>query len=366
MTCTRRGAALVSVLLLSTAAPCLAQKPKVTPKKPVPQNQTKGQGQLQGGNGQFGTVYTLTSNFNFEIVGARYTLEPFNAYTVVTAGTDKKLLVLDIAVKNVSTSDNFFNPDSMFTLVDEKGQLYNGGSLALQSKAADSGSFTLRPGQGQGQPALKDPLQIAWELPAKARIVKIMINQARQGRKEEVFRYYIAGATKAEAGEAGDPKNVITPLPAESRDPADASGSSPLDESKGAPGVYVPSGYFNIRFDGLTYSTEPLNGNPPEDGKKFAIATVTAKNPLDKGVGMFDAEGGDSPLYEITDADGEHYKPVFYRKAKRDEDAEHDFKKGDEYTFRVVFQMPKDAVAKKLVLGTGAAHKWAYDVSAVK
>ena len=43
-------------------------------------NETKGQGQLVGANGQFGVVYTLDNNFNFEILSAKYTMDPLIAY----------------------------------------------------------------------------------------------------------------------------------------------------------------------------------------------------------------------------------------------------------------------------------------------
>ena len=58
--------------------------------------------------------------------------------------------------------------------------------------------------------------------------------------------------------------------------------------------------------------------------------------------------------------------PPALRKAKRDETPEHEFKRGDEYTFRVIFTLPADTGATKLVLGAGGARKWAYDVSGVK
>jgi len=354
--------------LVLAAAPARAQqKPAAKPAaaRPAP-NAVKGQGQLAGSSGQFGTVYTLQNGFNFELLSAHYTLEPFVAYETQIAGTDQKLLVAEIAIKNVEKADNFWNMDGMFTLVDDKGQLYPGGALALQSKAADSASATLRPGQGLGQPGLNDPLRVAWVVPGKARIVKIMLNKGRLGQKEEVLRYYVAGATKAEAGEEGDPKNVIAPLPPEARDPSDKTGALAAELGKGSPGAYAPSGYFALRLDGFAFSTEPLGGNAPDDGKKFAIATVTAKNLTEKTLSMFDVQGGDQPLYEITDSDGERAKPVLYRKAKRDDDPEHEFKKGDEYTFRVVFSLPKDATVKTLVLGTGAARRWSYDVSATK
>ena len=354
---------------LLTATSLAAATKKAAPPKPKPStpNQVKGQQQIAGANGQFGTVYSLKNGFNFAILSARYTLEPFIAYETVKAETEKKIFVFDFAVKNADPEDKFFSSDSLFTLVDDKGQLYASGALALQSKGKNEGSFTLRPGQGLGQPELKDPLQYAVLLPEKARIVKIMVNQGRKGRNEETLRYFIAGATQAEAGEKGDPKNVVAPLPTEARDPADSTGSTPLAEGKGTMGTYAPSGYFDLRLDSFSYSTDSLVDNAgPEEGNKFAVATVTVKSLVPITLSMFDVSGGDDPLYQITDSDDEREKPVTFLKAKRNESAEHEFKQGDEYSFRIVFSLPKDATAKTLVLGTGGARKWAIDVSGSK
>lgn len=357
---------LAAVLVCATAshsAPA-TKKPKPTVKPPV-KNETKGQGQMAGLNGEFGQVYTLDDGFNFEILGAHYTLEPFLAYETQQAGTDKKIVVIDIAMKNATASDNWLDPADIFTLVDAKGQLYPTGTVALTSKSSEA-SFTLRPGQGVGQPALNDPLRAAVVVPGDARIVKIMLNHGRKGHDEKVIRYYVAGATAAEAGEAGDPKNVITPLPDDVRDTSDPSGAIALVQGKGTLGVYKPSGAFAIRLDSFSYSTDPLlNGAAPDEGKQYAIATITAKSLVRQDLSVYDVTGGDDPLYEITDADGERYKPVGYRKAKRDEDPDHTFKQGDEYTMRIIFAMPKDAKAKTLTLGAGNSRVWSYDVSAM-
>jgi hypothetical protein len=331
-------------------------------------NEVKGQGQLEGFKCQFKTVYSLQHGFNFAILSGCYTIEPFISYDTPTAGTNEKLVVLDIAIKNAKPEDNWFPTDDLFTLVDDKGQLYPYKSFALVSKGYDAPDLNLRPGQGLGQPEQKDPLRFAFVVPAKARIVKIMVNHGRVGKQnEKALRYYVAGATKAEAGEDGDPMNVIASLPEVVKDPSDHSGAVALDEGKGAPGVYLPSGCFYLRLDGFAYSTEPLlDGNPPEEGKRFAVATVTVKNIANKPVSMFEALGGDAPLYEISDSDGETEKPTAFRKATRDESPECEFKQGSEYKFRILFTLPKEAVAKKLVLGTIDARKWVFDVSTVK
>lgn len=339
------------------------------PAKQPAKNAVKGQGQLVGQNGQFGVVYSLQQGFNFTVLSARYDVIPFPALNgAVTVKTQEKLLIMDIAIKNVKTADNFFATDDLFTAVDTKGGLFPHGAVSLASKGNAITDLTLRPGQGFGQPELKDPLRVAFSIPAKSRIVKIMVNQGRVGRNDEkVIRYYVAGATKAEAGEAGDPKNVIAPLPETVRDTSDASGAIALDEGKGTPGAYLPSGGFALRLDSFAYSTEALvDGNAPEEGKRYAVVTITAKSLIEDPLTMFEVQGGDDPLYMITDSDGERTKPTAYRKAKPDEEPEHEFKKGDEYAFRVVFTLPTEATAKTLVLGAGMARKWAYDVSGLK
>jgi hypothetical protein len=356
------GGALALALLAAVPAVGAA------PAKEMPRNEVKGQGQLHGRNGAFGVVYSLQNGFNFAINAARYTLEPFNGYGGATAGTDEKLVVLDFAIKNSQAADNYFGTDDLFTVVDETGQLYGARSVGLESQGSKGVPLTLRPGQGRGQVELHDPLRVAFAVPGKARIVKIMVNVGRAGHDDEkVIRYYVAGATKAEAGEDGDAKNVIAPLPDEVRDPAQPSGAVALEEGRAVSGIFFPSGAFALRLDSFFYSTQPLvDGSAAEEGKRYAVATVTARSLMDQSLTMFDVCGGDFPLHEITDADGERTKPTAYRKANRDESAEHEFRRGDEYTFRIIFTLPMDAAAKKLVLGTGGSRKWVYDIAGVK
>jgi hypothetical protein len=331
---------------------------------------TKGQGQLVGGPAQFGVTYTLKGKLNFSVLAARYTLEPYSASEPLTAGTDEKLLVLDIAIKNANPNDASFNRDGFFTLVDSAGQQYPGGNPALESLGGKYPNFTLRPGQGLGQPALKDPLHMAWHIPATARIVKIMVNTGRLYVKpaEQVFRYYIAGATKAEAGADGNPKNIISPLTANVADPADKSGAVALPEGKGASGEWLPCGAFHLRLDSSASSTDAVTGDPPNDGTKYEVVTMTAKLVLKDrdDLTMGDVMGGDSPLYQLTDADGEHYKPVKFLKASSTDYPNQKFEYGDEIALRAVFMVPKAATFKKLVIGCGLARKWAFDGSVVQ
>ncbi len=369
------GFVLSGVSLAAAPAKAPARpKAKAPAARPAP-NTVKGQAQLQGLNGRFGTVYSLQDGFNFAILSARYSVDPFAAFTTLAPGTDEKLLILDVAIKNARPADNWWGTDDLFTAVDEKGELYPHKAIALQSVGTALFSPTLRPGQGLGQAEMKDPVQVVFSVRGDRRIAKIMVNQGRADRKDEkVLRYFVAGATKAEAGEDGDPRNQVAPLPESVRDPADASGAVALNEGKGAVGAYHPSGHFGLRLDGFAYSKEALlDGNPPEEGRRYAAATVTAKCLLDKvdsgaagSLTMDDVRGLDGPLFEITDADGEQHKPVGFRMAKRDEEPACEFKKGREYAFRVVFALPEGAVAKKLILAASESRKWAVDVPAAK
>jgi hypothetical protein len=325
----------------------------------------KGQSQIAGGFGKFGTVYTLKDQMNYEILSAGYTLDPFIAYWPQRVKTGEKFLVLHIAVKNARADRQpYADGNGFYTLIDNHGQQYvSPPTLQLASAGLKDFQTELNPGQGMGQPGLHDDLTEAFELPGNARIVKIIVNQSVLGMSGDVLRYYIAGATKDEAGEPGDPKNVIASLPANVADPSDPSGATTLDPGKGTMGVYLPSGNFYIRLDKFEYSTTVTDGgSPPKAGQKFAIATVTAKTPITR-VSMNDINYGD---FRVKTADDDSIKPSDYLKATTDKPAEHAFDPGDEYTFRVIFAIDAGTTVKILTLGTGGASAWNYDVSSIQ
>lgn len=344
-------------LLLTTAFPTPALHSPAGPP-------TKGQGQMAGGDARFGVIYTLKNDINFVIYSASYTLEPLSCYMDgVAPKADEKLLILNVAFKNAAPTDTYLNMDRMFTAVDTTGQLYGSFDLEQDSLGKKGFMSTLRPGQGIGQPELKDGLHIAFRIPGKARIVKIMVNTSRKLVKpeEKVFRYYIAGATKAEAGADGDPKNVIARLPGNAADPSDSSGAVALEEGKGVVGQELPSDRFHLKLNSVASTTDPITGQAPPNEKKYVVLNVTAKMQVDTRSTMFTVAGGDFPTWQITDTDGERYKPMYYIKASSKEPADHQFDRGDEYTFRVVFVVPKAVQFKKLVIGAGASRKWAFD-----
>lgn len=227
---------------------------------PAQQAPVKGQQQIAGGTGVFGTTYSLKNGFNFAILGGRYTLDPYDGYESITPQTDQKLLVLDVAIKNANPGDNFFNIDSMFTLVDDKGELYTGGELMLESKPKEP-SFTLRPGQGFGQPALKDPLHVGFAIPATARIAKIMLNIGRRDTNEEAIRYLLVAPPKDP--KTATNKNWLTPLPDTVRDATDAFGAIAIDEGKASLKSPVVSGPFRLSVESIDAPGDAVFGGNP-------------------------------------------------------------------------------------------------------
>jgi hypothetical protein len=356
-------------IVTATGAASAVQTKKKAPSKA--QDTTKGQAQLQGGDGVFKRIYTLEDGFNFTILSARYSVEPFNTYEDETVGTDEKFLILTVAIKNANEQEAFFNSDQTpFTAVDEKEQNYSGSNYRLASLGVKGFSPTVKPGQGYGQDPTMDELSVAIKVPANARIAKLILNTGRKFVPgEKVVRYFIAGIAKKDRdGADGNPKNVIAPLPDFLRDAADTSGAVALPEGKAKLDTFFPTGYWGMRCDGFTTSaTEKLNDAPAEDGKQFAIATFTIKNNYGKELSLFDSENGDGvPL--LKDADGEKYAPVGDgpRKAKRDEQADNGTKlqPGETYTFRWFFQVPKDAKLKTLTFGQPDGHHYTLDLTA--
>ena len=108
----------------------------------------------------------------------------------------------------------------------------------------------------------------------------------------------------------------------------------------------------------MTTSTDPLEGNPPAEGNLFIVIKMTGKLLAGQDDNMFTITGGDDPLHAIEDADGEKYRPTHFYRASKDEPAEKEFKTGDEYHFRMVFEVPKAAKLKTLTIGAGNFRKW--------
>lgn len=346
---------LVLTAVTVCALPAAAQTNKAKKKVP-PTQQSRGTKQVAGGDGVFGEIYTLKSEFNFSLLSARYTIEPHNDYNGTMATNEEKLVWLTFAIKNSDSGKDHFWGGLDVTLVDENEKNYNAGagSVRLASQGGKEYSVTLKPGQGVGQQPDKDELSCAIAVPAKAKIKKIILNDGRKTvPSEKVVRYNIAGFP------GGSPKNVIAPLPKYAADSSDPTGATLAIPATAEPGNYYPAGYFAIRFDGILLSTvETLDKNKPEDGKQYAILTFTAKNIFSKPISTFEL-GGQFDTLALRDTDNEKYGSAAesgyaLRRAKRDEALNsQEVAVGEEITYRYFFLIPKDAKPASITFGDG-------------
>ena len=365
---TKRIAVLTTVLLSLLALSAIAAPP-VAPKKPPvkkpvakppvkkPGDESRGTMQVAGGDGIFGTVYTLNDGSNFTILSAKYTIEPHTDYSGTMAGKEEKLVWITFAVKNSEKDKDISAGGLDVTLVDDSNQNYSVGSgtVSLASQGSKELSMTLKPGQGIGQDPVKDELSCAIAVPAKAKIVKIILNQGRKNvASEKVVRYNIAGNV------GGSPKNIIAPLPKYAADPTDPTGATLANPATAVLGKYYPDGYFAVRLDKFELSDDTLyEKEKPEDGKTYAIFTFTAKNIYGKKITTFELAAGQDAEVFIRDADNEKYKvagdPGYaFRKAKRDEHLDStEVEVGEEISYRYFFLIPKDTKPASITFGQG-------------
>lgn len=367
-----RGAS--SMLLAASllfAVPCVSGAAAAKPHKAPahkPTNAIKGQGQLAGGDGVFGTVYSMQDGFNEEILGGKYSVDSVAGYGgYIHPDADGKLLVLQVAMKNAKPTDNWSGGWQM-SAFDQNGQKYDLSVTKLTSDGGKGFSHNLKPGQGLGQPALHDPLLAFFKVPNNARIVKIFINQPRLNKKEDVLRFYIAGATAAEAGKAGDPKNVIAPLPDYARDKSDPSGATALaDNIGGKPGSgrVCSAGPYNMTLDsfGDAPAGTKFNGQAPDDGKKFVVAAVTLHNISADEAGMFDFDG---QTVQLTDSDDDTYSMLGISKKDSDDEVpeDHKIQPDAQYSLRIFWSVPSDAKLKKLTIQPPYGNRpWDFDLT---
>lgn len=348
---------LLSLVLAFSLVPALAApvpKKKPAPKVP-PGDVSRGAHQLAGGDGVFGTVYTLQNEFNYEILSARYTIEPHNDYSGTQADRDGKLVWITFAIKNSDRTEARAWPGTEVTLIDDNNQNYTSGSgqTMLASQGSKESFGNLLPGQGLGQDPVKDELSIAIPVPGKAKIVKILLSTGRKNVPgEKVVRYGIAG------NPGGSPKNVIKPLAKYAADPTDPTGATLAIPGSVIAGKYYPDGGFAVRFDTLTTTTEPIyDKTPPTDGNVYVVANMTGKNIFSRKASTFDFYASQSDEITVRDSDGEKYR-VFgdagyaFRHPKRDEALQStEIEVGEEFHFRYIFMLPKNAKPASITFG---------------
>lgn len=322
---------------LSKPKPKIVHKPGIGVKK---------QPQMTGAVGRFGEIYGLKSGYAYQILSARYSYEPFDDYDRAYAETGKKLLVLRVAVKNDTPEDGVFLAGRHYFQVEEANhQLFE--TSAYRSSVDKNTGFEphLKPGQGVGQ-GNDNVVEVAIPVAEGSPVIKLILQQGRKGSKEDVMRFFIAGAPN------GDPKNVIAPAPHDGETP-------PLKPN----GVF-PSGFFDITIKNVAFVTGTFAGQDAPDNRRWAVVTLGLKNPTSVAANMFSLFGRADGKVAFTDADGESY-PVLgdVYKASSDEISDADLAPGQERTVRALFAVPLRGELKTLTIGANSGKYWVFDAS---
>ncbi len=307
------------------------------------QTQVAGTAQLAGGEGEFGKTYTLgkSSPLNFTLRSAEYTVSRVTMGTSVYAPeANEKLLVLHYTVQNPTQRDRWVNRNSFrFTVVDAKDFNHVFDNYVAREGTTEIYEVDLKPAQ-------KVDLVAAWAVPASGVMPKLIVERERGA---PVLRYDLRGKVK--------------PLPAPFADPTDPSGATALEEVPARAGTYYPMLKFDMRLESVSYSTEPMDKRPPAEGKRYLVATFAIKNACAPTA----REANFSYSYfkfELKDTDGEKQEFDGYLiKAARDEHADGKLKPGEEYKFRIYFELPQEVKGQTLYAAEGKSRVYAFDLS---
>lgn len=322
-------------------------------------NEVKGQGQIASGYGKFGETYTMASGLNLTIYNLRCSVDFYTCYGAMFPHPNEKLVVMEFGVKNSNPQDAEFGDGAgYFTLVTNSGEKYESVGLAFQSTAFKGVFVILKPGQGAGTPEMKDPLRVAFTVPMDAKPEKIIVKEGRKAVKSEtIFRYLIAGSDPQ-----ADPKNVLKPLPEGIRNPEDKSGFVGLEVGNTEFNKPFPTGRYVETVSSMTkIETEKFADEFIEEGKAVWCANITVTcQDLDQS--LFEAQ---TELATIEDTDGERYTALGYYKAKSDEitDSGRKTPKGEAYSMRLAFVLPKTATPKTLTIGANGGILWKLNVT---
>lgn len=308
------------------------KKPASKPAQKTPDNQSKGQNQLTGGYIKFGETYGLKkTGLNFAILKASYSVEPFPSYSKLSATADKKFFILDISVKNYLPKDNDYFPE--ISVVDASGTKYTDPNVSLRSYGVKEFYSLLKPGQGFGQAGLNDPLRVAFHIPLEAKITKIMVNDSRINKNEEVVRYLVAGTDKE-----ADPANVVQ-TPAVVADMIDPSGQA-VKFGRAKIGESFVSYYNTYRVNSVKTTSDAIeDGVFPEEGKQFVVVSVTVKNSYLVQASFFDSLNLEGVF--VKDSEGDKVQAMGLYKGSVNEkfDGNGYLEPGDERTVRYLFQI---------------------------
>jgi hypothetical protein len=323
-----------SIVMAAPAKKPATRKPAAKAvAKPKLIREVMGTEQLVGYEGTLGQTFTIGKEtaVNFTLRKAEYTVGRVNigGYSHLPSG-DEKFLVLHFTIHNPHKKPFTFSSSYLIIkAVDAQGVTRNALNDIAREVTAESVNFPLQPGQ-------KVDVYTAIKVSAFGEVPKVIV-QNNYDREAPIVRYDLRG----KAGK------LIAPF----ADPADPKGATSPKVIPAVMGTAYPvTDNFDLSVDKITYSTEPMGGRKPENGKHYCVATVTitnrAKKPVRYGQSYFRAD--------LKDMDGEKVNyNTYLQKASRDEDSSAELAPGEEARARFFWVLPANVKAKSVLLQYG-------------
>jgi hypothetical protein len=307
-----------------------------------------GTTQLSGDAAELGKSYTLGKNYplNFLLRSVEYSVTRVTVGTEVYApNADQKLLILHFTVQNPLKQDQVFSyGDFRFTAVDSKDISYIFDSYVAREGTSELLDLNLKPTQ-------KIDVVAVWAIPAVGSVPKLIVQRGEE-LSAPVLRF--------------DLRNKIKPLVAPFVDANDASGSSALNEVPAKIGVYYPLKIFDVKLESIGFTGNAMYQTMPSEGKRYLVASFAIKN----GTGASTAPSPYSSSafgFILKDSDSEKTEFTGYLiKMTRDEIAEGSLKSGEEYRFKVYFEVGQSTTGQILYVSDRNSRVYAIDISSFK
>jgi hypothetical protein len=311
---------------------------------------TQGTTQQAGGVGALGKSYTFgkeNNALNFMLKSAEFSISRLvMSREIYVPKPNEKLLLLHCTIQNPQKQEAYLsNSQFKFTAVDTKGE--NHVYAYFFAKEGDTKELTiyLKPGQ-------KIDVIAPIIVPASGTIPKLIAEIQQAG--SSVVRYDLSKSIKPLSAPYADPK-----------DPYSAPNTVAVKA-----GQYYPDKEFDFKLESVAFSNEKLDEEVAPEGKRFLMATFSARNPINTEdtryllglknelkMVLADVNG------DIANASYEWYKTNAPKSIANDSFPQMAY--NQEYRFRVAFQLPKDVNPKTLTVA-GSLRNFVFDISSAK
>ncbi|MCE5315582.1 MAG: hypothetical protein ABFD49_09355 [Armatimonadota bacterium] len=332
---------LTLVLGLTSSA---ATKKKAPAKKPASTNKaTQGTTQLKGEYADFGSTYTLdkSSPLNITLKSAEYKVEPVKVGQATYIPTaDEKLLVLHMTYHNPQKAELFVRWDFFgFTVVDPQDENHEGVAALGMEKDKSDCSMDLKPAQ-------KIDVYGVMSVPANGEMPKLII----KGSDDTVLRYNLKGKVKG----------IAEPYVNKS----DPTGATPLARIDAKSGTYYSLGCFDMKLDGIEYSSSKKIGEHEIDEDstdRFLVVTMEVKNVTSEQQ-FFRFDTFDTSIIDTDGVEVANSTEDVFQKSK-DKSVSADIQPGQEMTVRSVYRIAADTNLQGFSIKLNNGRTFVFDIS---